>query len=658
MSGQIGGGRGFTIGTLHGIVTAVRVVASGRRMGMRRRELNMVWVAMISCVVLASSAFAAEGLTEVYVSPTGDDGKAGTKDKPLASPAGARKAVRQLVAGGLKAPVTVFLAGGTYELGEPLALGPEDSGTEQHAVTWSALPGQTVVLSGGRRVAGWAKGKGEVWETTVPGVKEGKWYFRQMWVDGRRAVRARTPNVGAKSPCLQLKGAELTGDVKTHTYRFPPGALKDWGNLPDVEAVVVGNWEITRKFFQTVDAAAGVAQMAGPHGRPHEAIGPGPGRWFFIENALEALDEPGEWYLDRSTGLLSYWPRAGEDMAKVEVVAPRLTRLLDVKGTADRPVRNLHFRGISFLYADWTPPPGGYLGIQACHFASGAGWDKGPWGRIDAAVRWDYADSCGLEDCTVAHLGGCGIELATRCVRNVIQGNGILDISGNGVMLGGPTAEADVPKDNRIANNDVHSCGLDYYGAVGIWVGFAQRAVIAHNEVHDLPYTGISLGWQWNPKPTPAKENTIEFNHIHDVMTRLGDGGGIYTLGLQPGSVVRGNHIHAVRRSAFAQAAPNNGMFLDEGTTGFTFEGNLIHDTAHTPLRFHQATTNIVRNNILAVGKAGPIEFNAMPAEKITQEDNILVEAGNDLPANTIGEKAGLEEAYRKKLAATQPARP
>lgn len=141
-------------------------------------------------------------------------------------------------------------------------------------------------------------------------------------------------------------------------------------------------------------------------------------------------------------------------------------------------------------------------------------------------------------------------------------------------------------------------------------------------------------------------------------MTRLGDGGEIYTLGLQPGSVVRGNHIHGVRRSSFAQAAPNNGMFLDEGTTGFTFEGNLIHDTAHTPLRFHQATTNLVRNNILGVGKAGPIEFNACSPANIKQENNTLVEAGKELPANDIGNRAGLEEAYRKRPSQTQPARP
>jgi hypothetical protein len=185
-------------------------------------------------------------------------------------------------------------------------------------------------------------------------------------------------------------------------------------------------------------------------------------------------------------------------------------------------------------------------------------------------------------------LGGCGVELVTSCHDNLIQGNEITDVSGNGIMLGGPRGEAEVPKRNRIANNHVHACGIEYYGAVGIWVGFAQQAVIAHNLVHGLPYSGVSVGWQWNPEPTPCKENTIEYNHIYDVMNRLCDGGCIYTLGFQPGTVIRGNHLHDSHRSRYAQGAPNNGMFIDEGSKGFLFEQNVIYDTAAELVRFNQ----------------------------------------------------------------------
>jgi len=161
---------------------------------------------------------------------------------------------------------------------------------------------EKVIVSSGRRITGWRRGDGECWVADVAGVKEGRWYARQLFGDGGRAVRARTPNKDADPPCWQLKGAALSKDLKQHTFQFASGQLKAWRNLGDVEAVVCGPWEITRKRFQDVDPATGVARMAGPHAVPHEAIALGEGRWFCLENAAEMLDQPGEWYLDRSTG--------------------------------------------------------------------------------------------------------------------------------------------------------------------------------------------------------------------------------------------------------------------------------------------------------------------------------------------------------------------
>jgi hypothetical protein len=549
-----------------------------------------ILLASLGLLLSVGSGLAAERSAgvEFYVAPNGSDAGPGTKDKPFATIAKARDAVRAVVRSGLKANVQVQLRAGVHRPEETLTFGPEDSGTERFSITYAAYPGEQVTVSGGRPIVGWKKGEGAVWVAPVPGVKDG-WYFRHLFVNGRRAIRARTPNEDAKEPSWTLSGATLAADLSRYTLTLPKGLLGAWSNPTDIEVMVAGNWEINRLPVQSIDREAGVVVLAPPHAQGHEAIRPGPGRWCHFENAPELLDQPGEWCLDRPTATLRYWPLPGEDMSRAEVIAPALQRLVEVKGTAAHPVRNLHFRGICFEHTSLPLPPGGHLGIQACHCTVGKSW-HGAWGRVPAAIRWDYVERSSLEDGALAHLGSCGIELVTSCRDNLIQGNHITDVSGNGIMLGGPRDEAEVPKRNRISNNHVHACGVEYYGAVGIWVGFAQQAVIAHNLVHDLPYSGISVGWQWNPQPTPCKENTIEFNHVYDVMNRLCDGGCIYTLGFQPGTVIRGNHLHDAHRSRYAQGAPNNGMFIDEGSKGFLFERNVIYNTAAELVRFNQCS--------------------------------------------------------------------
>jgi len=544
----------------------------------------------LAILLLASSpALAAEESrsADFFVAPNGSDAGPGTQERPFATIKKSRDALRPRIAAGLASGVKVYLRDGTYRLSEPLVFGPEDSGTEEHGITYAAYPGEKVVVSGGRPIAGWKRGEGEIWTAQVEGVAEGKWYFRHLYVGSHRAVRARTPNQDDENPCWQLSGADLAADLSRYTLTLPGGLLGDWSNPSDIEVMVAGNWAINRLPVASIDREKGMVVLAPPHAAGHSAICPGPGRWCFFENALEMLDQPGEWYLDRRTGLLSYWPRAGEEMSEAEVIAPVISRLVEVKGTPEKPVRNLHFQGIRFEHTGLDLPDGGYMGIQACHCVTGKDW-KRPWNRVPAAIRWDYVEHSSIEDGAMAHVGGCGVELVTRCHDNLIQGNHVFDVSGNGIMLGGPTTEAEVPKRNRIANNHVHACGVEYYGAIGIWIGFAQQAVVAHNLVHDLPYTGISVGWQWNPEPTPCKENLIEANHVYDVMNRLCDGGCIYTLGFQPGTVIRGNHLHDVHRSRYAQGAPNNGMFIDEGSKGFLFDGNVIYDTSAELVRFNQ----------------------------------------------------------------------
>jgi len=584
----------------------------------------------LACHVFQIAPLAAAA--DLFVAPDGSDSNPGSLQKPFATIARARDAVRQQIGEGLQSNVTVHLRGGTYRLSEPLVFGPEDSGDDDFAITYAAQPGQTVVLSGGRPITPWQRGAGETWSAPAPGVQDGKWYFRHLFVNGRRAVRARTPNADAEHPDWQLKGADLAADLSRYTLTLAPGLLGAWSNPTDIEVMVTGNWEINRLPVRSIERDAGLVVLTPPHALGHDAIRPGPGRWCHFESAPEMLDQPGEWYLDRPTGTLRYWPLAGEDMQTAEVIAPVAERLVEVKGLPDRPVRNLHFRGLRFEHTGLGLPEVGYLGIQACHHTIGTKW-TGTWGRVPAAIRWDYVERSSLADSVLTRLGGCGVELVSGCHDNLIQGNEITDVSGNGIMLGGPRDEGEVPRRNRIRNNHVHACGVEYYGAVGIWVGFAQQAQIAHNLVHGLPYSGVSVGWQWNPEPTPCKENRIEYNHIYDVMNRLCDGGCIYTLGFQPGTVIRGNHLHDVRRSRYAQGAPNNGMFIDEGSKGFLFEQNVIYDTAAELVRFNQCRR-----------------------EWHTWQDNHFGPAAEVKKAGqAIIARAGLEPAYRQRLAGGSP---
>ena len=583
-------------------------------------------------LTVATPAFAAEPAdsTSFLVATDGSDANPGTKERPFATLSKARDAVRQVIAAGLTSDVNVVIREGTYRLTEPLTFGPEDSGNEQYAITYAAHSGETIVVSGGRPVTGWKRGNGEVWTVQVPGVQEGRWYFRHLFVNGRRAVRARTPNKDAENPHWQLKDADMAADLSRYTLTLDANLLGAWSNPADIEIMVVGNWAINRLPVQSIDPETGIVVLAPPHAKGHDAIRPRSGRWCCFENAPEMLDQPGEWYLDRKTGTLSYWPLAGEDMPQAEVIAPILERLVEVKGTAERPVRNLHFQGIRFEHTNLTLADGGYLGIQACHYTVGRDWNR-PWGRVPAAIRWDYVERSSLQNGTLAHLAGCGIELVTSCHDNLIQGNHVFDVSGNGIMLGGPRAEAEVPKRNRISNNHVHACGVEYYGAIGIWVAFAQQAVVAHNLVHDLPYTGISIGWQWDPEPTPCKENIVENNHVYDVMNRLCDGGCIYTLGFQPGTVIRGNHLHDVHRSRYAQGSPNNGMFIDQGSKGYRFEQNVIYSTA-----------------------AELVRFNRCAKEWHNWRDNHFGEPSEvKASGKQIIAKAGLQAPYREKLLET-----
>jgi hypothetical protein len=561
-------------------------------------------VAIALALGLCVAAGAAEATGgDYYVSPDGRDDNTGTMDKPFATLTRARDAVREKIAAGLKSSVNILVRGGTYFLDGPLVFGPEDSGTEEHAITYAAWDDQMPILSGGRRIDGWTKGQGSLWTVGLPEVKAGRWYFRELFVDGKRAVRARTPNRSAEQYCWRLRGAQLAQDLEEHTLTLDPGKARQWSNLGDVEVVVLKNWATLHKRLERVEPATGLVVLRSPHVKYFGGNRPRAGGGCFFENALEMLDEPGEWYVDRHTGVLTYWPLDGQDMTEAEAIAPVLGHVLQAAGSPERPLRNLHFRGVALMHHHVPLPPEGHHGRQAAFRYGG--------GALPSAVRWSHAESCSVVGCQIAHTGGSGLDFGEGCRNCLIEGNAVFDTAGNGINLGGPNDEGLVPKKNCIANNYVHHCGAVYYGACAIWIGFSQNTVIEHNLVCEHPYTGISIGWRWDPSPTVAREYLVRHNHVYNVMKEVCDGGAIYSLGYQPGTVLLANHLHDVHRSKYAIAAPNNGVFFDEGSKGYLVEDNVIYRTSGRPFRHNRNRPewHTWQNNLLGEGDQVPTDL-------------------------------------------------
>ena len=625
-----------------------------------------LWFALFFACALSWTASASAA--DFFVAPDGNDANPGSQDKPFATIAHARDALRARIAEGLSTDLTLSIRGGTYRITEPIVFSPEDGGNDRFRVTYAAFPGEEPIISGGRVITGWKTDENGTWTAEIPDVKTGKWTFRQLYVGGRRAPRARYPNNG------HLR-VEKAGEDNRTNFQFKAGDLRAYADLPQVELVFLHDWSITRTPVKSIDEAARTLTV------PHQ-IG-GPSRWavidwfekqarYYLENSAEFLDAPGEWFLDRRTGVLSYRPLPGEKLGGVEVIAPVAKQLLVIRGDTqrNRPVWNLHFRGLRLEHAAWSPPGGIYWGRQACTYWTPATVSSGiNHEEADpAAVQFDLAESCSFADGRIVHVGPTGIWFGRQCRNNRLAGSLISDCGGNGVSIGEGQARTvgdgswweaaphQAATGNVVEDNLVERCGQELFGAVGVWVGLAGKTTIAHNEIRHTPYTGVSVGWMWwdprarpEPRSTPCRENVVAENHIHHVMQVLSDGGGIYTLGTQPGSALRGNLIHDVPTNA--GRAESNGMFLDQGTGEFVIEDNVIYGVPRSPLRFHKGWTNLVCRNLMAAGKDVPtVRYNDTVAERIRLVDNDVRES---LPAEMIEaarRRAGPRAEYRERF--------
>jgi parallel beta-helix repeat protein len=527
----------------------------------------------------------------LHVAPNGNDNWSGQvadaspdgKDGPLATLKAAIAAARKASPEAKSHGVSILLRGGTYELAEPVQLGPEDSGQRPDApLLIAAYPGETPVLSGGRHITGWREvaGKPGWWGAEIPEVHSGQWLFRQLFVNGERRQRARTPNQGFP----RVQGASPEGNPAQ--FKFKAGDLKrEWVADGAVEVVALLAWADLRMYLRGLDETNLVATLSAA---PQRSNKEGNAR-YYIENAPDALDMPGEWYLNRKTGVLTYWAKAGEDMAHAEVVAPRLQTLLRLEGdfAAEKAVKHVVLHGLAFAYSDWKLDERGYADTQAA---------VGVRGDIFAAG----AVECVVENCALTHLGNYGLELGRGCQNDRVVGNEFCDLGGGGIRVGEPRARQaafDQNHGHTITDNDIHQGGLVYPPAGGIFVLQSGGNRIAHNHVHHLYYTAVSLGWTWGYRESPCRENIVEFNHLHDLgQGMLSDMGAVYTLGLQPGTIIRNNLIHDVCADNYG----GWGLYTDEGSTGILLENNVVYRCKDAGFHQHYGRDNILRNNIFA----------------------------------------------------------
>ena len=582
---------------------------------------------------------------DLYISPQGSDGWSGRlpepdatgEDGPLASIGKARDVIRQRkTKGELPGPITVWIRGGTYSISEPLVFGPHDSAP----VTYAAFPGEHPIVDGGMRLTGWRQellnGR-QVWVTDVPEVAAGKWTFRQLFVNGERRQRPRLPKSGHYW-MANVPGARVDQPGPgSSSFQCAPGDIRSWHNLTDVEVVALHYWTEERMPIVSFDEETGTVVSSRKSIMALNDIQRHRFARYYVDNVFEALSEPGEWYLDRTLGRVYYLPLAGEQIEEIDAVAPRTEYLLRLEGSPDegRYVEFLRFEGLCFRHSSWVQPKG-----IANRWPSEADMDPSIEYAADAqgalsvpgAIRLCGARSCAIEDCVIEHIGWYGIELSDGCLGNRIIGNEIHDLGAGGIKIDGADAHGSVARrtgNNKVTDNHIHDGSRVFHAGYGILMTHSFGNDISHNHVHDFGVTGISSGWLWDYSESVSHDNHIEKNHIHDIgKGLLSDLAGIYTLSVQPGTVIRGNVIHDIAKWNYGGWA----IYPDQASSHILIENNVCYRVDSEPFYQHFGRENIVRNNIFAFGaegQAGIGKPEAHPA--FTFERNILITDGTAL---------------------------
>ena len=557
---------------------------------------------------------------EIYVSLQGNDKNPGTKEAPFNTLNRAIKQAREWrrlnrpeVAGG----IYIRLEEGVYAQRNSLFLRPEDSGTPDSPTVICAVDGAHPVISGGVAVTGWKRGynhpaipeklKQKIWSAEAPLIGNRRVETRQMWVNGHKVQRAAQFPDGGLERMIDFNPEEQTITIPV-SQSVNPKRLQNAGQL---EMIVHQRWAIAILRVKSIDVKDGQAvvrfhepesHLEFAHPWPQPVIGGEKGNSSFcLTNALELLDQPGEWFQEYPSGTIYYYPQASENMETAEVIIPTLETLVTIDGTLSRPVKHIQFNGITFEHTSWMRPSyqghvtlqGGFplldaYKLQEPGLPEKAELENQAWiTRPETAIRVRGAEHIDFKHCTFRHLSSTGLDYEWAVTASSVEDCQFTDIGGTALLVGAfpdgglETHIPFIPADVRelcshitIRNNFISNVTNEDWGCVGIGAGYVRNMDISHNEVCHLNYSGICVGWGWTSLESGMCNNRIEANYVHHFARRLYDAGGLYTLSNQPGSVMRNNRIEHLIEAPYATNDRAFYIYLDEATDGYTMENN------------------------------------------------------------------------------------